>query len=110
MRGRRDLGDLLHRGIYSSIAVALKGGEWRKASMMLLVQALAPGSENPEPETKDVELWSLRRVVTGQRMRAIRHRLNVGLQFRSSTQSDTNNAEPEAAERKDIELTIETSC
>ena len=33
---------LLLRGIYSSIAVPLKGGEWRKASMVLLLQGLAP--------------------------------------------------------------------
>ena len=33
-------GDLLKRGIYSEIAVALKGGEWRKASMALLTVAL----------------------------------------------------------------------
>ena len=28
--------DLLKRGIYGTIAVALKGGEWRKASMVML--------------------------------------------------------------------------
>lgn len=32
--------ELLHRGIYSEIAVALKGGEWREASMCLLHAAL----------------------------------------------------------------------
>ena len=32
---------LLQRGIYSEIAVPLKGGEWREASMALLAEALA---------------------------------------------------------------------
>lgn len=36
-------GDLLRRGIYSTIAVALKGAEWRDASMVLLAQALSVG-------------------------------------------------------------------
>jgi len=33
--------ELLQRGIYDKIAVALKGGEWRQASMVLMAQALA---------------------------------------------------------------------
>ena len=34
-------GDLLQRGIYATIAVAMKGGAWREASMVLLAQAVA---------------------------------------------------------------------
>ena len=30
--------ELLHRGIYAKIAVALKGGMWRRTSMVLLAQ------------------------------------------------------------------------
>ena len=37
-------GDLLRRGIYGKIAMALKGGPWREASMMMLAQALIPHS------------------------------------------------------------------
>ena len=37
--------DLLHRGIYSEIAVPLKGGPWRKASMALLGMALGLSKE-----------------------------------------------------------------
>jgi len=33
--------DLLSRGIYATIAVALKGGEWRKTSMAMLAKAFA---------------------------------------------------------------------
>ena len=32
--------DLIQSGIYAKIAVALKGGEWRKTSMVLLAQSL----------------------------------------------------------------------
>ena len=32
-------GELLKRGIYSEIAVALKGGPWREASMAMLAMA-----------------------------------------------------------------------
>ena len=39
--------DLLHKGIYAQIAVALKGGPWRDASMVLLGRELA----NFVPET-----------------------------------------------------------
>jgi len=33
--------ELLRRGIYAQIAVALKGGEWRKTSMVMLAKAFA---------------------------------------------------------------------
>ena len=35
--------ELLKRGVYSDIAVPLKGGPWREASMVLLHMALARG-------------------------------------------------------------------
>jgi hypothetical protein len=41
-------GELIQRGIYSSIAVPLKGGAWREASMMLLNAALATSKEEIE--------------------------------------------------------------
>ena len=39
-------GDLLQRGIYSSIAVAMKGGAWREASVVMLAQAVAASSKD----------------------------------------------------------------
>ena len=45
-------GGLLQRGIYSKIAVALKGGEWRKTSMVMLAKAIA-GSDAVEEEDAD---------------------------------------------------------
>lgn len=33
--------DLVDRGIYSTIAIPLKGGAWREASMVMLAQALS---------------------------------------------------------------------
>ena len=41
-------GELLKRGVYSSIAVPLKGGEWRKASMVQLAMALGMSKEDIE--------------------------------------------------------------
>ena len=38
---------LLKRGIYNTIATPLKGGDWRKASMVMLAQALAEEKELP---------------------------------------------------------------
>ena len=38
--------DLLQRGVYSEIAVALKGGAWRAASMSLLHTALATSTDD----------------------------------------------------------------
>ena len=40
--------DLLKRGIYSEIAVALKGGSWREASMAMLGMALGLTKEQAE--------------------------------------------------------------
>jgi hypothetical protein len=39
---------LLQRGVYSQVAVALKGGAWRDTSMVLLVKALAMDKEEVE--------------------------------------------------------------
>ena len=33
--------DLVDRGVYSTIAIPLKGGAWREASMVMLAQALS---------------------------------------------------------------------
>ena len=44
---------LLKAGIYSSIAVALKGGEWREASMVMMADALA--AEPTKRESDDDE-------------------------------------------------------
>ena len=51
--------DLLKRGIYSTIAVALKGAEWREASMVLLAQALSAGGIE-ETELDDVAIAELK--------------------------------------------------
>ena len=37
-------GDLLGRGIYATIAVAMKGGAWREPSMAMLAQPFATGA------------------------------------------------------------------
>lgn len=43
-------GDLIGRGIYAQIAVALKGGAWREPSLVTLGAALeAPPFESPRP-------------------------------------------------------------
>ena len=49
--------DLIRNGIYATIAVALKGGEWREPSMVLLVQALA-NFDHPPPRS---DSWILQR-------------------------------------------------
>ena len=41
--------ELLLCGIYNKIAVALKGGAWREASMILLAQALSEDPLVPNP-------------------------------------------------------------
>jgi hypothetical protein len=41
-------GELLWHGIYSEIAVALKGGPWREASMAMLAMALGLSKEEAE--------------------------------------------------------------
>jgi hypothetical protein len=41
-------GELLRRGIYSEIAVALKGGPWREASMAMLAMAFGLSKEEAE--------------------------------------------------------------
>ena len=44
--------DLIFRGIYGTIAVAMKGGEWRKPSHVLLAEALAAFEAEPEAQRK----------------------------------------------------------
>lgn len=48
--------DLLQRGIYSQIAVPLKGGAWREVSMVLLGKALGMRTEGMQAEESDEEL------------------------------------------------------
>ena len=43
-------GELLKRGIYSEIVVALKGGPWREASMAMLAMALGLSKEEAEAQ------------------------------------------------------------
>jgi hypothetical protein len=43
---------LLKRGIYSEIAVALKGGPWREASMAMLAMALGLSKEQAEAQAE----------------------------------------------------------
>jgi hypothetical protein len=40
---------LLQRGVYSQIAMALKGGAWRNTSMVLLIKALVMSKEEVQP-------------------------------------------------------------
>jgi len=51
--------ELLQRGIYSSVAVPLKGGPWRKASMMLLGIALGMSKDDVEAATKGDDVLGL---------------------------------------------------
>ena len=51
---------LLTRGIYDQIAVPLKGGEWRKASLALLAKALA--APLPESNSKHIQ-WTTSRAL-----------------------------------------------
>ena len=49
--------DLLKRGIYTQIAVPLKGGAWREASMVMLAKALA---EDPKEHDRQDQRLSMR--------------------------------------------------
>ena len=46
--------ELLKAGIYATIAVALKGGEWREASMVMMVKEIAA-----KPSRKEAKQISL---------------------------------------------------
>ena len=52
-------GELLKRGIYSSIAVALKGGQWREVSMVLLGMALGMSKEEAEVAREGKDIYGL---------------------------------------------------
>jgi len=52
-------GDLLKRGIYSQIAVPLKGDAWREASMPLLGMALGMSKEQVESAVEGVDVLGL---------------------------------------------------
>jgi len=47
--------ELLDRGIYAKIAVALKGGEWRKTSMVMLAKALAGSDAIDKEDAKELK-------------------------------------------------------
>jgi hypothetical protein len=53
-------GDLLKRGIYSEIAVPLKGGPWREASMVLLSKALAMSKKQAQAAAEGSDVLKLR--------------------------------------------------
>ncbi len=50
-------GDLLKGGIYSEIAIALKGGPWREASMAMLGMALGLSKEQAEAAAEGVDVY-----------------------------------------------------
>jgi hypothetical protein len=50
--------ELLQRGIYSEIAVALKGGPWREASMAMLAVALGLSKEQAEARAAGEDVLS----------------------------------------------------
>jgi len=60
--------ELLHVGIYNQIAIALKGGPWRRASLVVIARALAQPSQatNLVDEKANPSLWS-EAVSTGHR-------------------------------------------
>eukprot|EP00966_Prymnesium_polylepis_P141173 3260155-Prymnesium_polylepis.1 len=47
--------ELLRRGIYGQIAVALKGGEWRKTSMAMIAKAFAGSDAVGKEDAKELE-------------------------------------------------------
>jgi len=47
--------ELLNRGIYSEIAIALKGGEWRKTSMAMLAKAFAGSDAVGEEDANELK-------------------------------------------------------
>ena len=51
--------ELLARGIYSSIAVPLKGGPWREASMALMGMALGMSKDDVADANKDQDLLGI---------------------------------------------------
>ena len=51
--------ELLARGIYSSIAVPLKGGAWREASMVLLGLALGMSKEEEKDAEQGIDILSM---------------------------------------------------
>ena len=57
--------ELIKAGIYATIAVALKGGAWRQASMVMMVQALA--AKPVRNEGKDIKQLSFHSAPVGQR-------------------------------------------
>ena len=83
--------ELLRKGIYDKIAVALKGGAWREASMVLMGQALAEAPPRRSP------MWPrgrLRSIIAGDR-----HSMNTAVgghswRARTSDHRSTERAVP----------------
>ena len=61
--------ELLTRGIYSEIAVPLKGGAWREASMALMGSALGMSKDDVASALQGNDLRSLREGVHASMMR-----------------------------------------
>lgn len=49
--------ELLQRGIYAKIAVAMKGGAWREASMVLLVQGFSSSNHSSADNSNRAAEW-----------------------------------------------------
>jgi hypothetical protein len=82
-------GELLKRGIYSEIAVALKGGPWREASITMLAMAFGMSKDQSEAWAagKDIAEATMQRS-----LEAIKRR------FKSSRTSTSSGLPPSDAE------------
>ena len=79
--------ELLQRGIYAKIAVALKGAEWRKVSMVMLAQAVEAGKDNDS--STDAGEQGAKREGTRQKARHVgnmRRQLSMGRGLLSMSQ------------------------
>ena len=85
-------GDLLQRGIYSSIAVAMKGGAWRETSMVMLAQVVAASSKDDEARASEDKGSKL-----SQKKVARIARLRCELSRLRSTRRSTKAAQPSPA-------------
>jgi hypothetical protein len=67
---------LLQRGVYSQVAVALKGGAWRDTSMALLIKALRMSKEEVNNAKEGHDVLRSQGVDTSQLMRTSLARLS----------------------------------
>jgi len=63
--------DLLKRGVYSEIAVPLKGGAWRETSMVLLVKSLAMSQDDIEMAKEGGDFLRLGLPLSGTRLSSV---------------------------------------